>query len=196
MLLAVLACASSPPVEAPAPAAPPQPPPSDGFAAPERIVAVGDLHGDLEASKAVFQLAGLIDETGHWSGGKAWLVQTGDTVDRGPDSKGVLALLRTLEQEAAAAGGRVLPLLGNHEVMNMTGDWRYVNPEDLQGYGGEAARKAAFTESGEDGRWLRTHDTTVRVGSTVFVHGGIDERWSRLGTRGINAGVQIGRAHV
>ena len=179
-----------------------------------------DLHGDLEASKAVFQLAGLIDETGHWSGGKAWLVQTGDTVDRGPDSKGVLALLRTLEQEAAAAGGRVLPLLGNHEVMNMTGDWRYVNPEDLQGYGGEAARKAAFTESGEDGRWLRTHDTTVRVGSTVFVHGGIDERWSRLGTRGINAGVraalgggdptilgsdgplwnraylQIGRAHV
>lgn len=162
----------------------------DGYPAPARLVAVGDLHGDLEATLAVLRLAGLVDEKGAWSGGDSWLVQTGDTIDRGPDSRGVLACLRRLEGEAAAAGGKVIPLLGNHEVMNLTGDWRYVSPEDLAGYGGESARRAAYASSGEDGAWIRSHDATVRVGSTVFVHGGIDERWSRLGTRGINAAVR------
>jgi hypothetical protein len=92
--------------------------------------------------------------------------------------------------EAEAAGGRVVPLLGNHEAMNLTGDWRYVSPEDLAGYGGEAARKAAFAATGEDGRWLLERDAVARIGDTVFAHGGVGASWAKLGVRGVNASVR------
>ncbi|MDP2315996.1 MAG: metallophosphoesterase [Pseudomonadota bacterium] len=204
LLPLLLACSPVPSAPAPAPGAPasttaaaesmppvaaPGPPP-EGRPAPARLVAIGDLHGDLEAALAVFRLAGLVDDGGAWSGGAAWLVQTGDITDRGPDSRGVIALLRRLQGEARAAGGEVVPLLGNHEVMNLTGDWRYVSPADLASYGGEAVRKAAFAPTGDDGAWLVAQDAVARVGSTVFVHGGVDERWSRLGVRGLNATIR------
>jgi hypothetical protein len=191
----LLACSQPAPSAAaveppPAPAAAPKSLPPEGHPAPARLVAIGDLHGDPTAALAVLRLAGLVDAAGAWSGGAAWLVQTGDITDRGPDSKGVIALLRRLTDEAKSAGGAVIPLLGNHEVMNVTGDWRYVSAEDLASYGGEAARKAAYAPDGVDGAWLVARDAVTRVGSTVFAHGGIDANWSRLGVRGINATVR------
>ncbi|MDP2304524.1 MAG: metallophosphoesterase [Pseudomonadota bacterium] len=195
LLAACLSEPSAPPAPAPTPpvATPPvaTPPvataPPEGRPAPDRLVAIGDLHGDLASALAVLRLAGLVDAAGAWSGGRAWLVQTGDITDRGPDSRGVIALIRRLQAEARAAGGEVVPLLGNHEVMNLTGDWRYVSPEDLASYGGEAARKAAYAPSGDDGAWLLSQDAVARVGSTVFAHGGVDARWARQGVRGLNA---------
>ncbi len=166
-------------------AASPNPP-----APPARIVAIGDLHGDPDAARAAFALAGLVDRDGHWSGGTTVAVQTGDIVDRGPDSRGVIALLRGLETEAARAGGQLVPLLGNHEAMNVLGDWRYVSPEDLAGYGGAAARRAAFGPEGPDGAWLRARDAVARVGDTVFVHGGVDAHWAARGVDGLNRAVR------
>ncbi len=93
-----------------------------------RIIAVGDVHGDLPAFKAVLAQAGLIDAAGTWAGGSTVFVQTGDLIDRGPAMRSVFDFMISLEQSAARDGGRVVPLLGNHEVMNMTGDWRYVAP--------------------------------------------------------------------
>jgi hypothetical protein len=61
-------------------------------------------------------------------------VQTGDVLDRGPDSRKVLDLLRRLEGEAARAGGRVYALLGNHELMRLIFDWRYVSPEEIAAF--------------------------------------------------------------
>ncbi len=148
---------------------------------------MGDIHGDAAAARDVLALAGLVDATGAWIGGNAWLVQTGDIVDRGPDSKGVILLLERLERESAAAGGRLIALNGNHEVMNLFGDWRYVSPEDLAGYGGEAARKAAWTPEGHDGAWTLAHDIVAQVDGTVFAHGGVDAHWATFGVRGLNA---------
>ena len=93
----------------------------------DRIVAIGDIHGAFDRFVAILRAAGLVDERQRWTGGRAVLVQTGDIVDRGPDSRRVLDLLRRLEGEANRAGGRVVPLLGNHEVMAMLGDLRYVS---------------------------------------------------------------------
>ena len=90
------------------------------FQGVERIVAVGDVHGDVGALRDVLKLAGLIDAQGHWTGGKAHLVQTGDIPDRGDQTREAYELLMRLEVEARKAGGRVHALLGNHEVMNMT----------------------------------------------------------------------------
>jgi Calcineurin-like phosphoesterase len=103
-----------------------------GIDPPARVVAVGDVHGAYDKFLSVLRMAGLVDEEARWSGGQAVLVQTGDLLDRGTDARRVLDLLMRLEKEAKKAGGRVVSLLGNHEVMNMLGDLRYVNPEEYE----------------------------------------------------------------
>jgi Calcineurin-like phosphoesterase len=119
-------------------------------------------------------------------GGTTTLIQLGDATDRGPDSRGVLSLLRRLSSEAKAQGGEVITLLGNHEVMNMQGDWRYVSPGDVATYGGQEARIEAFLPGGEEGAWLRTLPAVVQRGDTVFVHAGITPRWAALGLDELN----------
>jgi hypothetical protein len=100
----------------------------------ERIVAVGDVHGAFDQFVAILRAAGIIDTRNRWSGRKAVFVQTGDVLDRGPDSKKALDLLRKLEGEAQRAGGRVYSLLGNHELMRLVSDWRYVSQGETDAF--------------------------------------------------------------
>ena len=113
----------------------------------ERIVAVGDVHGAYDRFVGILRAAGLVDARARWSGGRAILVQTGDVLDRGAESRRALDLLRRLEREAARAGGRVYPLLGNHEVMRMVWDWRYVSAEEIAAFrtgGSDELRERAY----------------------------------------------------
>lgn len=100
----------------------------------ERVVAIGDVHGAFDTFVAILREAGLIGGNRRWSGGRAVLVQTGDVLDRGPDSKRVLDLLRSLETDAARAGGQVHALVGNHEVMRLIGDLRYVSAKEYEAF--------------------------------------------------------------
>lgn len=100
----------------------------------ERIVAVGDVHGAYDQLVRILQIAGLIDDNERWAGGSAIFVQTGDVVDRGPDSRRALDLLRRLEGEAEAAGGHVYALLGNHEAMWMYGITRDASDEEYAAF--------------------------------------------------------------
>ncbi len=99
-----------------------------------RVVAVGDVHGSYDSLATILRFAGILDAKGKWAGGKAHLVQTGDLLDRGKDTRKVLDLLMRLEGEARKAGGRVHALLGNHEVMNILGDLRYLNAEEYASF--------------------------------------------------------------
>lgn len=103
-------------------------------AQPARIVAVGDLHGDFQAWQAIASAAGLIDANGHWAGGKTTLVQLGDILDRQPDSLKIVRSLQQLQSEAPRAGGRVIVVLGNHEAMNLLGDFRYTTPGEIAAF--------------------------------------------------------------
>jgi len=152
-----------------------------------RVVAVGDLHGDLDNALAVLQLAGVIDALGQWSGGDTTLVQTGDVTDRGPDSKELIELLARLELQAAAAGGRVVALNGNHEIMNLLGDLRYVDPGDTAKFGGPTQRAHAFSDKGALGQRLRDLDVVAVVDGTVFCHGGVTPQYAAMGIDQINA---------
>ena len=100
----------------------------------ERVVAIGDVHGAFDTFVAILREAHLIGGNRRWSGGRAVLVQTGDVLDRGPDSKRVLDLLRNLEIEAARDGGQVHALVGNHEVMRLIGDLRYVSAKEYAAF--------------------------------------------------------------
>lgn len=115
-------------------AAPQSEPNNCDLTAPGRIIAIGDVHGAFDRYTTILRETKLVDAKNRWIGGNATLVHTGDAIDRGDDSQRVLDLIRQLEGESRKAGGRVVMLLGNHEVMRMAGDWRYVTKNDLGSY--------------------------------------------------------------
>src|SRR5579871_1738063 len=115
----------------------------------ERVVAVGDVHGAYDRYTEILRVAGVVDSGGRWSGGRTHLVQVGDMVDRGDDSRKVLDFLRRLERDAQSSGGRVHILLGNHEVARMLGDLRLTTP-------GEYAAFATPDSSALRDRFLRS----------------------------------------
>lgn len=154
---------------------------------PIRVLAVGDLHADANQAQKALQLAGVVDDKGHWAAGKAVFVQTGDVTDRGPDSKKLMDLMDRLRKEASEAGGEVRSLIGNHESMNLLGDWRYVHPLDVEQFGGLEARVAAFGEGGPYAKWVQERDLVTKVGDVVFCHGGVTPEWAEKGVDGINA---------
>jgi hypothetical protein len=112
-----------------------------GAAPEQRIVAIGDVHGDLTDFVSILRKTGLINDKSSWIGGGTVLVQVGDVVDRGPKSRECLDLLMALERQARRQKGKVIALLGNHEVMAMMGDLRYVSPEDYRGFVTEQSEK-------------------------------------------------------
>jgi len=103
-------------------------------AAAERIVAVGDVHGDYDAFLEIVEAAGLSDKEGRWTGGNTVFVQLGDFTDRGPNSLKIIRLMQVLEQAAPKRGGKVVVLVGNHEAMNVIGELRYVHPGEYAAF--------------------------------------------------------------
>jgi hypothetical protein len=200
-------------------------------ARPQRIVAVGDLHGDYQAWLQIARAAGLIDANGHWTGGRTILVQLGDVTDRGPDSLKIIRSLQQLQAEAPRAGGRAVVVLGNHEAMNLLGDYRYTTPGEYAAFVdnrsiarrervylanrqqleaaarttnpnalpsevrqqwlartplGWVEHRAAWGPSGKLGRWAARNPAVVRIGDTLFVHGGLSAEYSKIPIEEIN----------
>jgi hypothetical protein len=156
----------------------------------ERIIAIADLHGDMEATRKVFRLSGIIDESDHWIAGDLVVVQTGDQLDRGDDEQEILEFLERLRLEADAAGGVLHILNGNHELMNVRTDLRYVTvggfadfadalsvgtPDSLLLAHDEShwPRIQAFRPGGPFARILARRNTVVIIGDNLFAHGGV-----------------------
>ena len=140
-----------------------------------KIFVVSDIHGEYEALVELLVNAGIVDANLHWRWGAGHLVVDGDVFDRGDLVTECLWLIYRLEQEAIGAGGRVHFVLGNHEIMAMQGDLRYVNQKYMNGI----VRKTKIMYQDlygphmELGRWLRAKHTAIRLSGILFVHGGI-----------------------
>ena len=155
----------------------------------KRIVAIGDLHADVDRAKQVFRLAKLIDENDKWIAKDTMVVQTGDLTDRGADGKETLVFIREMEKQAS---GNFITLIGNHEAMNVMGDLRYVNPADTKGFGGAAKRKQAFSPGGEWYEWILSHDVIVNVDGNLFAHGGLSATYQSVPPKELSERVRQG----
>jgi len=202
----------------------------------ERVVAIGDLHGDYGRYIEVMKSAGLIDKAGKWSGGKTHLVQTGDITDRGADSRKIIDHLVKLSKQAKRKGGYVHLLIGNHETMNVVGDLRYVDPGefkafatknsarlqnlqwerqlewmsantpdfaelDLEAYRQEwekqvplgwVEHRQAWSLNGEYGKWVENNQVAIQVNDTIFLHGGISEKYCKFSLQSLTEQVIAG----
>lgn len=184
----------------------------------KRIIVIGDIHGDWDMCQKVLKVAKLIDNKGNWIGGDTVVVQVGDQVDRcrysgvpcnkegatdfdeGNDWK-ILQYFTKLHQQAQKVGGAVYSLLGNHELMNVKGDFRYVSYEGLKEFDnykyknekgkmvdyyidenkdkikfkdGEEARRWAFKPGNPISDFLAcTRQMALIIGSNLFVHAGV-----------------------
>jgi hypothetical protein len=140
-----------------------------------RILAVSDVHGEYENLVEILMNSGAIDDQHRWAWGGGHLVVLGDVFDRGDRVTECLWLIYRLELEAERAGGYVHFILGNHELMILRGDNRYVHERYLDGI----VKRTRITHQdlyGPDmelGRWLRTKHTAVKINHIVFVHAGL-----------------------
>jgi hypothetical protein len=117
----------------------------------DRVVAFADVHGAYAELVGLLQKAGVVDGSLRWSGGRTHVVSLGDLLDRGADSRKVMDLLMRLQGEAAAAGGQLHVVLGNHEAMNMLDDNRYTVAGE---YASFAADESAAARERERAAWL------------------------------------------
>lgn len=154
----------------------------------ERVVAFADVHGAFDDWTAMLRELGIVDAELNWAAGKTHLVSVGDLIDRGPGSRDVVELLMKLEGQAARAGGAVHMVLGNHEVMVMTGDLRYVSVEEFAAFAGDetaAERDALFAQyrrfnpDGDDASARAAFDASFPPG---FI--GLRKAYSRTGKLG------------
>jgi hypothetical protein len=145
-----------------------------------RVIVLADVHGDYKKLTSTLVSVGLVnsDAPYHWQeNNHDILVLLGDIVDRGPDTKTCLQAIMTWSTQAQRNGGRVVPLLGNHELMAMTDVTRYVSKKDFKSFGGISTRKHAFEPNGMFGAWLRCWNIAVVVGNDVYVHAGLLPKW-------------------
>jgi calcineurin-like phosphoesterase family protein len=158
------------------------------------LFVLADTHGEYEIAVEMLQRQRVIDSKLRWTFGRGRLVVLGDVLDRGPHQIEILWLLYKLEAEAAAAGGGMHLILGNHEAMVLTGDLRYLHAwhrPTAQTLGLNSY--ADLLDSGSVlGQWLRSKPAMLRIGRLLFVHGGVSRALvdSRLTLSEINAAIR------
>lgn len=148
----------------------------------QTVYSVGDLHGDFDRFKLILGKLGLasFEDGVKWTGGTSILVSTGDSVDRGEHGRAIYLGFQALAEQAPEQGGEVVNILGNHELMNLQGDLRYVHQSEFRkrgDYGGQKKREQEWSKNGLIGGDIRKRYMGAAVrGTSLFVHGGLDAR--------------------
>ncbi len=147
-----------------------------------KLLALSDIEGNFAAFRELLQANGVMDENFDWTFGNGQLVLIGDFFDRGYQVTEVLWLIYSLEEKAKAAGGYVHFILGNHEIMNLSGDLRYVQHKYLETASLLKEKyEDLYGENSELGRWLRTKNIIEKIGDLLFIHGGFSSEMNNLG---------------
>jgi hypothetical protein len=139
----------------------------------KKMMVISDIEGNFQAMRKLLQGNGIMDDAFRWTFGDGHLVLVGDFVDRGMMVTEVLWLIYSLESQAEASGGKVHFVLGNHEVMNMNGDFNYVQPRYMAHADSmKVSYLSLFGAQSELGRWMASKNVSERIGNVLFTHGG------------------------
>lgn len=161
----------------------------------DSLLAISDIEGQFAAFRKLLISNKIIDNSYNWLFGKGHLVLVGDFFDRGAFVTETLWLIYHLERQAEKVGGKVHFILGNHEIMNMQDDTRYMN---YKYYHNAILMKTPyntwFKPGTELGNWLATKNTVEQIGSIIFVHGGISNEVNDLAI-GVNNINTMGRPY-
>ncbi len=151
------------------------------FEMPEKLMAISDIEGNFVAFRDFLINNKVINPDNQWAYGAGHLVLVGDFFDRGLNVTECLWFIYHLEQEALKNGGYVHFILGNHEIMNMNDDIRYVRKKYIdnsllmnEDY------KVFYKRNTELGKWLETKNIVEKIGNYLFLHGGISEELNML----------------
>ncbi len=152
------------------------------YTLPEKFLAISDIEGNLEAFVMVLLDAGVIDNNYNWTFDEGHLIFVGDMFDRGNNVTECLWLLYRLESQAEAQGGKIHMIMGNHDIMNLIYDFRYVAQKYINNVQlmGETLQSIYATDT-ELGRWLRTKNIIEKAEPFIFLHGGISPGVDALG---------------
>lgn len=142
---------------------------------------VSDIEGEFEALRSLLIAGNVIDDKYNWIFGDGKLIYCGDLFDRGKKVPELLWLLYLLEQKAVEKGGMVHIVLGNHDIMNLSGNFKYVDSSyhiaaEAMGY----AYEDLFSKSTELGRWLRSKNLVEKLDDLLIVHAGISPEVNAL----------------
>jgi predicted phosphatase len=152
------------------------------WAQPEKILFLSDIEGEFDALRNLLLANNVISNKYEWIFGKGHLVICGDLFDRGKDVPAVLWLLYKLEQDAKAKGGYVHTILGNHDMMNLAGDLRYVDKKYMKSAEVMGVDYMdLYDENTELGKWLRSKNLVEKIGDNICLHGGISADINKLG---------------
>lgn len=159
------------------------------FKTKSNLFVISDIEGEFEAFRKLLVVNGIMDEKYNWMFGKGHLVICGDLFDRGVQVTQELWLLYKLEQDAKAKGGYVHTILGNHDIMNISGDLRYVDDRYFQVaklFGVDYM--ALYSKETELGQWLRTKNTIEKIGDNLCLHAGVSPQisWLNMSLKDIN----------
>lgn len=152
-----------------------------------KLLFVSDIEGEFVNLRRILLAAKVIDKYYHWIYGSGCLVIAGDLFDRGKDVVPELWLLYKLEDEAAACGGAVITILGNHDVMNLSGDHRYTDAKYFKtAWLMKTSIDSLFGADTELGRWLRSKNLVEKVGDVLVTHGGLSPAWLNFSLEELN----------
>jgi len=161
------------------------------YPAVKRIIVIGDIHGDYNMMIQLLKIGKLIDDNNKWIGKDTFVVQVGDQIDRcrpinqschnkfstkndeGNDIK-ILLFFSDLHVQATKYGGAVFSLLGNHELMNVDGNFKYVSYTGLKELHNIDTRRQMFSKGQPLANFLAcTRHMILIIGSNLFAHAGL-----------------------
>lgn len=148
---------------------------------PEKMIVLSDIEGNFSALRSLLAVNKVIDSAYNWIFGKGHLIFNGDMFDRGKQVTECLWLLYFLEEQARLAGGQIHFVLGNHEVMNLYNDTRYNDKkyDRIKTITGRS-QSELYGINTELGKWLRSKNIIEKIGSYLFVHGGVSPEINKM----------------
>ena len=168
-----------------------------------RIIAIGDIHGDYYIFIELLKLAKVIDNNLNWIGKDTYVIQLGDTLDGKrpnvtldkeyinlPGEIEITKLILKLDSKAKKHGGRVISILGNHELYPFyfynddSFNQKYVKNIDLNQYKKlyKVSRFKYYKPGVGDGAKLfgTTRPLIIQLGQFIFCHGSLNQKFLEL----------------